>query len=251
MRLLTAAALVLSLLLATGLAAGEEVRATECKVVQLKTSDGLTLAADHCSSGAPDSPAVVLLHMIPPHNDRSNYPESFRRKLAAKGLQVLSIDRRGAGDSEGVAKEAYIGPKGALDVQAALDWLRANTDADPSRWACVGASNGTTSCLDHAVHASKDEALTGPTALVFMTGGTYTEAQNLVATSPATAADVLFTFNASEAEWSQAQRPAPHTGDWQLRSYAPGGHGTRVFEPNPEAMDDIADFLAASLRKGK
>lgn len=251
MRLLTAAAVVLSLALATALFAGEDVRAVECGVVTLKTSDGLDLIADHCRSGEPGSPAVVLLHMIPPHHDRTNYPESFRRKLADKGLDVLSVDRRGAGDSQGVAKEAYTGPNGVLDVQAALSWLAANTDADLTTWGCVGASNGTTSCLDYTAHAGKDEALVGPSALVFMTGGSYTESQNALAGSPAAAVPVLFTFNAQEAEWSAAQKAVPHTGDWRFQSYAPGGHGTRVFEPNPESMDDVASFLAASLRTSK
>ncbi len=251
MRSKTAAALVLSLALAADLHAGDNVRPTDCEVVTLKTSDGLDLAADHCNSGKPGSPAVVLLHMIPPHHDRTNYPESFRRKLADKGLEVLSIDRRGAGDSQGVAKEAYTGPNGVLDVQAALSWLAANTDADMSSWGCVGASNGTTSCLDYTVHAGQDEAITGPSALVFMTGGEYTETQNALAGSAALSVPVLFTFNAKEGSWSLAQKAVRRTGDWRFEAYEPGGHGTRVFEPNPQAMDDVASFLAASLREAK
>ena len=251
MRVVTAGAVLFSLLLATELWAGENVRPTKCEVVTLKTSDGLNLAADHCNSGKPGSPAVVLLHMIPPHHDRTNYPEPFRRKLADKGLEVLSIDRRGAGDSQGVAKEAYTGPNGVLDVQAALTWLAANTDADLSSWGCVGEINGTTSCLYYTVYAGKDEAITGPSALVFMTGGKYTETQNALAGSAASSIPVLFTFNAKEAEWSLAQKTVERTGDWRFEAYEPGGHGTRVFEPNPQAMDDIASFLAASLREGK
>lgn len=243
--------LLLSLLLITPAVAGENTRAVDCTVVSMTTSDGVKLAADHCNSGKPGSPAVVLLHMIPPHHDRTNYPESFRRKLADKGLEVLSIDRRGGGDSQGVAKEAYTGPNGVKDVQAALDWLKANTDADLSAWGCVGASNGTTSCLDYAVHAAKDEALTGPSALVFLTGGKYTETQNALPGSAATALPVLFTYNAKEAEWSEAQKGVERTGAWEFKSYDPGGHGTRAFEPNPESTDDVATFLAASLRKGK
>ena len=230
---------------------GEATRPVECATVTLPTSDGLTLAADHCRSGTPGSPAVVLLHMIPPHHDRTNYPESFRRALADKGLEVLSIDRRGAGDSQGVAKDAYTGPNGALDVQAALAWLAAHTDADVTRWGCVGASNGTTSCLDFTVHAAADESAAAPLALVFMTGGTYTEAQHTVAGSAATAIPALFTFNAKEAAWSRTQEAVPHTAPWTFTAYAPGGHGTRVFGPNPESVGDIAAFLAAHLRLGK
>jgi dienelactone hydrolase len=251
MRVVTATAVIFSLVLASDLSAGENVRPVQCAIVTLKTSDNVTLAADHCNSGKPGSPAVVLLHMIPPHHDRTNYPESFRRKLADKGLEVLSIDRRGAGDSQGVAKEAYTGPNGVLDVQAALSWLAANTDADLSSWGCVGASNGTTSCLDYTAHAGKAEAITGPSALVFMTGGKYTETQTALAGSAATSVPVLFTFNGKEEEWSVGQKAVEHSGDWRFQAYEPGGHGTRVFAPNPEAMNDVANFLAASLREGK
>ncbi len=251
MRAVTAAVVLSSVLGISSLSAGENVRPVQCEVVTLKTSDDLILTGDHCNSGKPGSPAVVLLHMIPPHHDRTNYPESFRRKLADKGLEVLSIDRRGAGDSEGVAKEAYTGPNGVLDVQAALSWLAANTDADLSSWGCVGASNGTTSCLDYTVHAGRDEVIVGPSALVFMTGGKYTETQNALAGSAAASVPVLFTFNAKEAGWSLTQKAVERTGDWRFESYEPGGHGTRVFDPNPRAMDDVASFLAASLREGK
>jgi len=252
MRLLRALALTsLALTFVPAAHAGENTRSVECAVVTMTTSDAVTLTGDHCRSGKPGSPAVVLLHMIPPHHDRTNYPEEFRRKLADKGLEVLSIDRRGAGDSGGVAKEAYTGPNGVKDVQAALDWLAANTDADMSRFGCVGASNGTTSCLDHTVAAAKDDAVTGASALVFLTGGTYTEAQNALAGSAATSLPILFTSNIKEAGWSKKQATVEHTGGWEWKAYTPGGHGTRAFASNPEAMDDVANFLAASLRTSK
>ncbi len=221
-----------------------------CTVVEVPTADGLNLAADHCPAKE-GSPVVVLLHMIPPHHDRTNYPYAFRKKLVDAGIEVLNLDRRGGGDSDGVAKEAYEGPKGVKDVQAAIDWLRANSKADLSRWACIGASNGTTTCVDYAIKAADGEGLVGPLTLVLMTGGSYTEKQNALKDSVVTQLPVLFTFNAKEAAWSEAQRGGAPDGLWRFTAYAPGGHGTRVFAPNPEAMTDIVSYLGKHLAKSE
>ena len=223
---------------------------SSCTVVKVPTGDGLNLVADHCPAKTAGAPVVILLHMIPPHHDRTNYPPEFRAKLLSAGIEVLNLDRRGGGDSDGVAKEAYIGPNGPKDVQGAIDWLRANSKADLSRWACVGASNGTTTCLDYAIKAADGEGLVGPSALVFMTGGNYTEAQNALKDSVVTQLPVLFTYNAKEAAWSEAQKAhAPDSELWEFKAYEPGGHGTRVFAPNPTSMDDVTEFLGQHLKQ--
>lgn len=211
-----------------------------CAVVQLKTADGLTLQADHCRGEGERPPVVVLMHMIPPHHDRTNYPPALLKALQTAGFTVLNVDRRGAGTSQGVAKEAYRGPKGPQDVDAALGWLRANDPtANVDLWACVGASNGTTTCLDHAVSRAP-----APKALVFLTGGSYTENQTKVAA--VASLPVLFTFNEEEKGWSEAQRGGGEA--WRWRSYAPGGHGTKAFGPNPEAMDHVVAFLKQNVK---
>jgi len=228
--------------------AAEEVSNTACRVVTVPTSDGLNLAADHCPA-KDGSPVVVLLHMIPPHNDRTNFPVSFRAMLVEAGIEVLNLDRRGGGDSQGDAKQAYTGPHGVKDVQAALDWLSTHSKADLGRWGCVGASNGSTTCLDYAIHALDSEGLRGPSGLVFMTGGKYTENQHTLSGSVVQNLPVLFTYNAGEAEWSESQKKGAPQDIWRWISYQPGGHGTRVFESNPESMKDVTRFLAGLLHQ--
>jgi predicted alpha/beta hydrolase len=218
--------------------------AAACEVVQFETSDGVQLEADWCPAADLGSPLLVLMHMIPPHHSRANYPEAVRKTWVDAGFSVLNVDRRGAGESKGNAKEAYKGPKGKLDVAAALAFA-GSKGAAVSKWGCVGASNGTTSCLDFAVHAAGDDAVSGPSALVFMTGGTYTEAQSDLSKSVATSLPVLFTFNEKEKAWSEG---AGAGAKWERKSYSPGGHGTLVFGPNPEAATDIAAFLKKALQ---
>src|SRR5690606_18492400 len=123
-------------------------------VVGLPTDDGLTLEADLHTAGV-GGPAVVLLHMAPPTNDRTNWPDDLIAQLVASGVTVLNVDRRGTAASGGLAEEAANGPNGVLDAKAAFDFLAYSEcliDIDRIVW--VGASNGTTTVLDFAVLAS-------------------------------------------------------------------------------------------------
>lgn len=206
-------------------------------VVTLETRDGLTLEADYLPT-ATAGPGIVLLHMIPPGNDRSNWPGSFRQRLFEAGFSVLALDRRGAGGSEGVAEDAYTGPLGRNDVEAAVGKLVADGYGPI---ALLGASNGTTSMIDYAVWAPT-EGLPEPVALGFMTGGTYTEAQNPMSAVPAVPA--IFTTSTAERAWSEAQRPLD-PGSWQFHEYPDGAHGTGMFEAAPVVGDDLLAFYTA------
>ncbi len=221
--------------------------APPCREVKVPTPDGLTLVADHCPAREAGAPVAILLHMIPPHHDRTNYSRAVRSQLVDAGIEVLNLDRRGGGDSPGVAKEAYTGPKGIEDVQGAVDWLRAHSKADLSKWACVGASNGTTTCLDYAVAAAEVEGRQAPTALVFLTGGGYTENQNALKGSVVEHLPVLFTYGDDEKDWSEAQKAYGNADLWRFQKYVLGGHGTKLFDRHPEAVRAVADFLTKEL----
>lgn len=218
------------------------------EVVSFTTEDGVLLEADLHTTGMEDSPAVVLLHMIPPGNDRANYPLAFRELLHGAGFAVLNVDRRGAGGSEGVASEAYDGPKGKLDAAAAVAALAAlPCPPDLSRLALVGASNGTTTALDYTVHASGEVETPTPSALVFLTGGGYTENQHglsdvleIVAATP-----ILFVFPSDESAWSQGYEGTSES--WTHMEYEASGHGTHLFGSAPESMTDVVQWLSAAL----
>jgi predicted alpha/beta-fold hydrolase len=216
-------------------------------VVSFTTSDGVRLEADLATPGLAGGPGAILLHMIPPSNDRSNYPRDVVEALVARGVTVLNVDRRGAGNSDGVARDAYLGPGGARDVQAAFEFLRAQPCAvDPSRVVLVGASNGSASVVDYVVAADDD---TRPAGIVFLTSGTYTEAQTRYAAhrDRLDATPSLFVYSRVERAWSAALQPgAP--ARWTFREYDPGAHGTGMFAPQPGVVEVIADFVGAARR---
>ncbi|MCH8799867.1 MAG: hypothetical protein IH963_03060, partial [Chloroflexi bacterium] len=126
------------------------------------------------TTGTVGAPGVVLIHMIPPSNDRSNYPSEFITRLVDRGINVLNIDRRGANGPDSLAMTAYTGPDGKFDVIAAVGFLLKHQCAIPSdKIAIVGASNGTTTAMDYAIFAGAEQSVELPKALVFLTGGQY------------------------------------------------------------------------------
>lgn len=215
--------------------------AGEPQVVTFATADGITLEADFVPSGQATGKAAVLLHMIPPSNDRSNYPSEFINALAGAGYTVLNVDRRGAGGSGGDATAAYEGPSGKEDALAAVAWLGQSACAlAASEVVLFGASNGTTTALDYAV-ASK----TRPRALVFLSPGTYTENQNAVAEHRELLSDlpVFLGYPDAERSWPESVRDVGGES-WVLRQYKGGSHGSRLFSSSPAVSEDILGFLA-------
>jgi hypothetical protein len=222
------------------------------QTVTFTTDDGVALEADLYRAG-PKSPVALLLHMIPPHHDRKDYPTRFIDALILQGITVLNLDRRGAGGSKGAAREAYRGSKGWLDAKAAHDFLRRYAcPVDVGRLACVGASNGTTTCVDFAVHAGRHEDVAPPRAVVLLTGGGYTEAQHRFAEHRAQLEQLslLFVYGTAEARWSlRHKKGAPRT--WRFQEHKglsrAAGHGTRVFKSRPKSVDAVAGFIAEAL----
>lgn len=205
-------------------------------VITLEARDGTTLEADYYPQPEP-SPGMVLLHMVPPSNDRTNWPSDFVQRMYDLGYSLLVVDRRGAGGSEGDPAEAYEGPKGRTDVEACAVRLTADGYGP---LAIVGASNGTTSMVDYAIWAPS-QGLPAPVALGFMTGGAYTENNEAMTDLPAIPA--VFTYSTAERDWSEAQRPLD-PGTWTFLEYADGDHGTRMFDAVPTVTDDLASFFA-------
>lgn len=209
-------------------------------VIELTTSDEVTLVADYYPVDAQGAPAVVLLHMIPPTWDRTSWPQDFIGMLTDQGWTVLVPDRRGAGDSGGKAQDAYNGPKGKYDAEACVRRLMDDGYGDV---AIIGASNGTTTTLDYTLWAGEAQLPT-PVALGFMTGGGYTEGQSSM--SDLGEIPSIFTYSTAERAWSVEQQDLGRSS-WVFKEYEGGAHGTQMFNSKPEVKDDLVAFLADQL----
>ncbi len=231
-----------------GAAGGECRRRAEPVAVTLRTDDGVALAADYYPGGRRGGPGVVLLHMIPPHWTHKSYPSDFIFALVEGGFSVVNVNRRGAPGSEGVAEEAYRGDSGWLDAKAGRDWLVAAGCAVPSEAvAMIGASNGTTTVLDYALRAARTGGIDPPAAMVLLSGGRYTEAQQSLEEALGVLGGVpaLVAYPAAEREWNERARGLARGagGDWRFVELDPGDHGTKLFASDPEIAGRIVGFL--------
>ncbi len=219
--------------------------------VHFSTADGVRLTADLHPGAGTGGPAVVLLHMNPEGNDNRNFPPELVDGLNALSLTVLNVNRRGAGGSEGTARDAFEGPLGVQDAIAAQSFLVEHCSSNASAMVFVGASNGTTTALDFLVASSADPAIPSPRGLVFLSAGEYTENQHAIADNLelVKSIPVLWAYPQSEAAYHDALAADPGA-QWQFTEYAGGSHGTGLFSSNPESVQQVADFVGVTLDVG-
>lgn len=203
--------------------------------ISLETRDDVTLAATYApidTAGA----GIVLLHMDPAGATRLDWPEAVITSLNEAGLAVVAIDRRGAGESEGEARDAVVGDGGRYDVEAAV--LRLVADGY-TRVSLLGASNGTTSMIDYTAW-SRTEDVPEPVALGYLSGGSYTTTNTSMDDIPTLPS--LFLYGDGDAVWAEnlkGESPAA----WQFQLIEGGGHGTALLDRVDRAV--TVDALVA------
>lgn len=124
-------------------AASPAIPAGAVQPVEVVTSDGITLAGTFYAPAEPDSPGLVMLHMV--ERQRGDW-DTLARALQAKGYAVLTVDLRGHGGSGGSREWT----KMVADAAAAFAWLANRPEIDPARIGFVGASVGANLALNFA-----------------------------------------------------------------------------------------------------
>lgn len=235
----------------TAMTDNPECRGDGPLAVHFSTSDGVRLTADLFPAAGTGGPAVILLHMNPEGNDNTNFPPELIERLSSMSLTVLNVNRRGAGGSEGNARDAFEGPSGVEDAIAAQSFVVEHCSSNASAMMLVGASNGTTTALDFTVASSTNPAIPTPRGLVFLSAGDYTENQNAIADNLdlLKSVPVLFAYPDAEAAYNDALATDPGAG-WQFSVYPGGGHGTGLFSSHPDSLDQVADFVGVTLDVG-
>lgn len=153
-RLLTAVLATLTLLAAAP-APAHAAPTTAFRLVDLPARDGTVLKANLISpTTSGPHPAIVFISSWG-LNDAEYLAQA--RALAAAGYVVLSYTARGFWASGGQIDTA--GPKDVADVSAAIDWLAANTTADPARVGLGGVSYGAGISLIAAAHDHRVRAV--------------------------------------------------------------------------------------------
>lgn len=214
------------------------------KDVDIKAPDGIGLKGTYFSAGG-RSPAILLLHQC--NMDRHAW-DGLANDLASAGINVLTIDFRGFGESGGdklpfgeIAR-TVIPQKFPGDVEAAYAFLLAQKDVDTSRVAAGGASCGVTQSSDLAARHPEIKTL------MVLSGVASQEANAYISKTPA-----LAVFGAASeddkaaAAGIKAELAASTNPKSVLRMYGGAEHGVPMFAKNPALEPMIVSWLKTQL----
>ena len=252
------------LLLATSSSARAQTSHPLPRVVELKTSDGAQLKASYFAAAKP-GPGVLLLHQA--NRDRKSW-DSVASRLASAGINTLTLDMRGHGESGGKA-----GDKITDDIDKAFQYLVSqpgvNRDvigAGGAGWLGVGYS--VEFARQHPAQVKSLVLLSGetlggtlarigyeflhkawqlPELFAFSDDDEYPPTQDamklLYATAGSPSKKLVHYSAAEDAPWLWYE-----TSD-ASKVPAKGGHGTDMFKVHPELPDIIVHWFVTTLIK--
>lgn len=237
--------LVLSLLLCSCFALSQT---STRKDIDILAPDGTKLRATFFAAAKP-GPGVLLLHMC---NTARKSWEPVAVGLSEAGINALTIDNRGFGESGGprfeggspeVLKE--LNEKWPGDFDAAYKFLLAQPGVDKERIAAGGGSCGVNNATKLAEHHPDIKVL------VLLAGATDIAGFNFIAQKPElpifTAAAADDEYNPSTLElmrWLSELSENPRT---KFSGFKDGKHGTEIFGPHPELVRQIVAFFVDTL----
>ena len=225
------------------------------KTISFQTKDDVKIVGDFypvrsiASNGVYDAKSIksiLLLHILP--GNRGDFDE-FAEFLWQKGYNVLNIDERGHGDSE-----AWSGETGSwqeftqidydkmiYDVEAAAEWLK--NRIPETEVILIGGSIGANIAMIFGAKHQPKIIITLSPGIDYQ--GIKTEIasrnyrQNLLIVA---SRDDTYSFESSEKLFEISK--ASHK---EFIRYEDAGHGTRMFNAEPELKQRILDFLAKNL----
>jgi len=237
---------VLLLLITGTLAVSAQTPAT--KDLDITAPDGIKLRATYFAAARP-GPAVLLLHMC--NTTRKSW-EPVAKELSEKGINALTIDNRGFGESGGPRfqggtpeVQSQLREKWPGDFDAAYQFLASQPAIDKNR---IGAGGG--SCgVDNAVKLA--ERHTDIKTLVLLAGTTDLAGINYILQRPNlpifTAAAADDEYNPATLQIMQWFSEISRNPRSKFEGFKDGRHGTEIFGPHPELVHEIVAFLEDSL----
>lgn len=220
------------------------------RVVDLKATDGTVIKATYFASAMP-GPGVLLLHQC---NRERKVWHLLPSRLAAAGINVLTIDYRGFGESGGERfdklppQEAgkMITEKWPGDIDLAFQYLQSQPGVNRNVIGVGGASCGVNNSVQTARRHSDVKSL------VLLSGNTNLDGRNYLRSPVALPAffaladDDEFKPSITSIKWLYSLTGNPGK---ELVQYSNGGHGADIFPVHPELMSLIVDWYVQTLIK--
>jgi pimeloyl-ACP methyl ester carboxylesterase len=231
------------------------------RVVDLKTSDGAILKGTYFAAAKP-GPGVLLLHQS--NRDRKSW-DTVAAQLANAGINTLTLDMRGFGESGGTRAESKRLPD---DVDTALKFLMSQPGVEPQVIGLGGAGwFGVLYSVEAARRHPKEikslvlmsgetgrdglqflhQASQLPELFVFSDADEYPptqDAMKLLYVTASSPSKKLVHYSATEdAPWLWYETSDPK------KVPAHGGHGTDMFQVHPELAGIIVNWFVTTLIK--
>jgi len=241
------------------------------RVVDLKASDGTLLKATYFAAAKP-GPGVLLFHQS--NRDRKSW-DDVATQLAAAGINTLTFDMRGYGESGGTADWKLTNAEWAQqrdevwrDLDTAFQYLVSQPGVmrdviGLGGAGALGVGRSVRVARQHTAEVKSLALLSGETAqdgLQFLRQASQLPALFVVADDdeypPTREAMELLYITSSNPGKKFVHYSAAHDAPWLWyepfdigKVPAQGGHGTDMFKPHPELPGMIVDWFVTTLIK--
>jgi dienelactone hydrolase len=239
-------AVLIFALLHTGHSAAQQ--APSPRVVTLHAPDGTELKGSYFTSSKP-GPGVLLLHQC---NQQRKLWDVLGERLASSGINVLTFDYRGFGESGGtphdkltpeqenkVETETWPG-----DLEVAFQYLSAQPGIERTHVGAGGASCGVNNAIELARRYPEVKSLVllaGPTDRA---GRLFLQSSRNIPIFTSAADDDMFGPQVLLMQWYFSLSPNSAS---RFAHYPSGGHGAEMFSVQTDLPGIIADWFLATL----
>jgi dienelactone hydrolase len=233
------------LLLVAATAAAQQIAP---QVVSLHASDGTVLKGTYFASGKP-GPGVLLLHQC---NQQRKLWDVLGERLASSGINVLTFDYRGFGESGGTPHDKLTQAEEIKvqtdiwpgDIDIAFKYLQDQPGVARERIGLGGASCGVFNAINLARRHPEVKSLVllaGPTD---RDGRLFLQSSKNMPIFTSAADDDPFGPQVLMMQWFFSLSPNSAS---RFAHYASGGHGAEMFAVQKELPGIIADWFLATL----
>jgi len=173
--------------------------------------------------------------------------------MTASGLNVMTVDLRGYGDSEGTPIDkltpeqinVVFTEKMPLDVETAYKFLVAQPTISPGLLAVGGASCGVNQSVHLAMNYPEIKALVLLSEITDIDGRNFLRADPSLPLFLATAEDDADPGVSDLMQWLSTFSTNPRS---KFLRYKTGGHGVEMFAAHPELPATIVEWVAIAVR---
>jgi dienelactone hydrolase len=219
------------------------------RIVDLKATDGTNLKATYFAAAKP-GPGVLLLHQC---NRQRKVWDALAQQLADSGINVLTLDYRGFGESGGDRFEK-LAPEAARaqvekrpgDIDVAFDYLLAQPGVTRDMIGVGGASCGVQNSVQTARRHPEVKSLVLLSGSTDLSGREFLRKSAKLPVFYSVADDDEFPPTVQSIEWLYSLTASPEK---TLAHYATGGHGADMFPVHPDLPEKIVDWYVATLLK--